>query len=472
MAEYNTKLMTTINHVKLGTWTQITCPALTPPPAGDLPVGECDINIVGAQVSYGGLCYECVGGLATKEMTQLKDNADQLMWAKIALTYNVDGGSAVGTQYVYWESTYGTAVARALTNKGYYSMNGWYTAASGGTEIVAATEVTVTTAQTIYARWQKNPVAVSNLEFAGAGYYSLSFDFENSNPYEVRLYYGTDASPRTNYITVAANSYDYINITGLTPNTSYKYYFCYYADVYTTTINSTNSTEALPTYRMQYAANYIGGTDPAEETKTQDIAIAIRAAISRTGYNFSTWNTTPSVGGTNYAPGYSYTTNANLYLYARWDIITYTVSYNVNGSGGTGAPSSQTKTYGVTLTLSSTTPTRAGYAFNGWNTNSSGTGTNYAAGGSYTANAAVTLYAKWILETKTWTLQSGTPTPNLSITHADELPICRKESQTKIWLIANYPAANYSTGYIVRVTVRRGAFPGTVCATRYYKVTV
>lgn len=71
----------------------------------------------------------------------------------------------------------------------------------------------------------------------------------------------------------------------------------------------------------------------------------------------------------------------------------YTVSYNANG--GSNAPSSQTKYQGYNLTLTSSTPTRAGYAFNGWNTNSSGTGTNYSAGGTYSADSGVTLYAKW-----------------------------------------------------------------------------
>ena len=73
---------------------------------------------------------------------------------------------------------------------------------------------------------------------------------------------------------------------------------------------------------------------------------------------------------------------------------TYTVSYNANG--GSGAPSSQTKTYGVNLTLSSTVPTRAGYAFKGWATSSTGA-VAYQAGGTYSANSAVTLYAVWEL---------------------------------------------------------------------------
>lgn len=72
---------------------------------------------------------------------------------------------------------------------------------------------------------------------------------------------------------------------------------------------------------------------------------------------------------------------------------TYTISYNVNG--GTGAPSSQTKTYGITLTLSNTKPVKIGYPFLGWTINSNGTGTLYQPGGSFTKNANTTLYAKY-----------------------------------------------------------------------------
>ena len=71
----------------------------------------------------------------------------------------------------------------------------------------------------------------------------------------------------------------------------------------------------------------------------------------------------------------------------------YTVSYRSNG--GSGAPSSQTKTYGKTLTLSKTTPTRTGYTFVKWNTKSDGSGTSYKSGASYTKNSDVVLYAIW-----------------------------------------------------------------------------
>ncbi len=75
------------------------------------------------------------------------------------------------------------------------------------------------------------------------------------------------------------------------------------------------------------------------------------------------------------------------------DAQTFAVTYSANG--GSGAPSSQTKTYGTTLTLSTTKPTRAGYAFWHWNTSSTNGGTTYNSGASYTGNATLALYAIW-----------------------------------------------------------------------------
>lgn len=71
----------------------------------------------------------------------------------------------------------------------------------------------------------------------------------------------------------------------------------------------------------------------------------------------------------------------------------YTITYNANG--GTGAPSSQKKTQGTDLTLSSAEPTRAGYSFRGWSTSSSAKTPTYIPGDTYSANSGATLYAVW-----------------------------------------------------------------------------
>lgn len=155
---------------------------------------------------------------------------------------------------------------------------------------------------------------------------------------------------------------------------------------------------AWTSYTVQYNAN--GGTGaPGKQTKWKDQTLTLSSTKpTRTGYSFQGWALTKAdadAGTWYYQPGGSCGKNENLTLYAVWKANTYTVKYNANG--GTGAPSNQTKTYGVTLKLSSTKPTRTNYNFLGWGTSATATTVAYAAGANYTANSAVTLYAIWQL---------------------------------------------------------------------------
>lgn len=97
------------------------------------------------------------------------------------------------------------------------------------------------------------------------------------------------------------------------------------------------------------------------------------------------WDSSGFSHGTDYA-----TTTVTVPAVAR---PTYTVSYNANG--GSGAPSNQTKQHDISLTLSSVKPIRDGYEFAGWGTSATDTGVKYSAGGQYTGNANITLYAIW-----------------------------------------------------------------------------
>ena len=71
----------------------------------------------------------------------------------------------------------------------------------------------------------------------------------------------------------------------------------------------------------------------------------------------------------------------------------HTIRYDANG--GSGAPGNQTKTMGVDLWLSSTTPSRPQYVFKGWNTEANGSGTSYSPGQQFYPDADTTLYAQW-----------------------------------------------------------------------------
>jgi len=145
---------------------------------------------------------------------------------------------------------------------------------------------------------------------------------------------------------------------------------------------------------------------------------------------------------------------------------TYTITYDANG--GTGAPASQTKTYGTALTLSSTKPTRSGYEFLGWSTSSSATTAAYTAGGSYTANASATLYAVWSKTSADYKL--GDVNDDGYVTNVD-LTILRQhfagsEAATAI-VNAHIKAADINgDGYMTNVdlTILRQYFAGSEAA--------
>ena len=160
------------------------------------------------------------------------------------------------------------------------------------------------------------------------------------------------------------------------------------------TASTTYTIPALDSYTIKYDAN--GGTGaPSNQTVYYSKTITLSSTKpTRNGYTFQGWAIT-SGGSVAYQPGASYSRYYNTTLYAIWKANTYTVQYNANG--GSGAPSNQTKTHGVDLTLSSTVPTRTNYTFKGWGTSVASTTVAYAAGAKYTANASVTLYAIWEL---------------------------------------------------------------------------
>lgn len=173
----------------------------------------------------------------------------------------------------------------------------------------------------------------------------------------------------------------------------------------TMSVSTSYTIPVLTKYTVSYNANGGSGA-PSSQSKYYGKSLTLSSTKpTRTGYTFKGWATSSS-GSVAYASGASYTANASATLYAIWQANTYTVKYNANG--GSGAPSNQTKTHGVTLTLSSAKPTRASinddgvtttYTFKGWATSSNATSVSYAAGAKYTANASVTLYAVWSITT-------------------------------------------------------------------------
>ena len=157
---------------------------------------------------------------------------------------------------------------------------------------------------------------------------------------------------------------------------------------------------AIGTYTVSYDPN--GGTGgPGDQHFLEGGSVTILNSntMTRTGYTFAGWwNDTSTATGVPYVPGDVYSTPADLTLYAVWIPNEHEVAYDANGGLGI-APASQKFAAPNSATIADTntaTPiTRAGYLFDGWNTQADGLGTDYAPGDIYGDDANLLLYASW-----------------------------------------------------------------------------
>ncbi len=135
--------------------------------------------------------------------------------------------------------------------------------------------------------------------------------------------------------------------------------------------------------------------------KKDDVTPEFNGTLLREGYTFAGWDPEPvaKVSGDVYAIVYT----------AQWNKNSYDVKYygNTDDSTLSGVPDDQKKDHDVALTLSAQTPTRTGYHFTKWNTESDGSGTDYEKGASYTENASLDLYAQWEINKYTVTYAKG-----------------------------------------------------------------
>lgn len=253
-----------------------------------------------------------------------------------------------------------------------------------------------------------------SVAFAGGSgpYYQLYWGASSTAPGNTNDYYdsASTGTPIIDYFTPSDGSTYYFWVRSSTVNlgntsTSGNATAGTYSNWSSTYVSITPK----PLYTVTFAVNGATGS-PSVSSVTQSsyggsVTLATVGTMTKTGYSFGGW----SDGTNTYTSGGSYTPTSSIQLSAIWNILTYTISYNANS--GTGAPSSQTKTYNVDLTLSSTTPTRTGYTFNGWNTASNGSGTSYAAGDTYTSNSAATLYAQWTSNNVAPTISASSISP-------------------------------------------------------------
>ena len=320
-----------------------------------------------------------------------------------SVTYHANGGSGAPNPQT---KVYGVELRLSLTvpYRFNYVFLGWSESSSATAATYAAgAAYTGNAAVTLYAVWKYQPATYTVSYDANGG---TGAPGRQTKTYGVTLTLTTIQPTRKNYLFLGwskdrnATSASYSVGGSYTDNADVTLYAVWRYDP--------------ETYTVRYDAN--GGTGaPANQSKTYGVPLTLSAVKpTRAGYEFWGWATSRNATTSEYAPGERYTDEAGMTFYAVWCYIpkTYEIKYDANGGGNT--PASQTKTEDVTLILTSTIPTRYGYTFKGWAMSSSATKATYQAGGSYTANESVTLYAVWEINTYTvsFNANGGSDAPN------------------------------------------------------------
>ncbi len=155
----------------------------------------CTSKTVTYNSSYGTLCtptrtgytflgwYTAVSGetqiTQATTMTSTQNHTVYAQWKinTYTLTYNNNGGTGCTSKTVTYNSSYGTLCTPTRTG---YTFLGWYTAASGGTQITQATTMTSTQNHTVYAQWKANTYTLSYNNNGGTGCTSKTVTYNSS----------------------------------------------------------------------------------------------------------------------------------------------------------------------------------------------------------------------------------------------------------------------------------------------------
>ena len=239
----------------------------------------------------------------------------------------------------------------------------------------------------------------------GAATYGVTYDGNGNTggtaPASQTKTQGVSLTLRANTGTLAKTGYTFAGWNTLSNGSG-----TYYAESASYTTESALSLYAQWT-QITYSVTYDGnsnssGTAPASQTKTYGTSLTLSVnsgSLVKTGFTLSGWNSLANGTGTHYALGASYSTESVLSLYAEWNALTVTLTYNGNGNTGGGVPVDASQyTIGSSATVLGNTGAlvRTNFIFGGWNTQANGLGTTYAPGSSIQMLANTALYTRWL----------------------------------------------------------------------------
>ncbi len=199
--------------------------------------------------------------------------------------------------------------------------------------------------------------------------------------------------------------------------------------------NKTFYAKWVPTqYSIEYVLN--GGTNNPENPATYNVETAVTFSDpTRDGYTFGGWYS--DSGFTTNVTGISVGTTGAKTFYAKWVPAQYSIEYILNG--GTNNLENPA-TYNVETAVTFSEPTRDGYTFDGWYSDSSFT--TKVTGISIGTAGAKTFYAKWIINnTLVFDANGGTGTMSNMTIAANATATLTKNNFTR----AGYSFKGWST---------------------------
>ena len=265
------------------------------------------------------------------------------------ITYILNGGTNSSNNPETYNVTSDTITLENPTRVGYV-FGGWFTTAEFATESKLATILSGSTGNvTVYAKWTPIEYSVvfnKNSEYATGTIEDQTFVYDTAQNLSVNTF------ERTGY------TFDGWNTKADGSGTSY-------ADSETVN-NLTTENEATITFYAQWKANTYtitynanGGEIASTTTEVVFGASFTLNTITKRGYNFDGWY----YGDTVVTDGI-WDIASDVALDARWTVITYTISYNLDGGEVSTANPNAYTVASTDITL--VTPARLGYTFIGW----------------------------------------------------------------------------------------------------------
>lgn len=332
------------------------------------------------------------------------DRTITLTYKRLAtINYNGNGGKGTVAGETVDAGTDVDTKPNGFTRVG-YTFKGWNTKPDGtGTPYQPGADIRLDGDVTLYAMWEANPA-------------SILFDPNAKNTT------GETTGIDTVYdadVTLTPNGYQRPGYTFTGWNTKPDNTGTGYADK--AAYHVTGDVTLYAQWKADKASlvyNANGGTGSMDSTTgvTNQTVTVDENGFTYMGHRFTGWNSMPDGSGDTYNPGDGYTLPAGVgVLYAQWEEIPASLTYDGNGDDVTGETPDYTGLAEDTPIVSENGFDWPGHEFKGWNTKPDGTGDTFQPGDTMTPlTGDAVLYAQWdeLPATVTYDPNGGTGTTN------------------------------------------------------------